>query len=291
MPHQLAQCHGPLFLRERGHVGLNLVVEVQTALLQQQADRGRRERRRGRADPEPHFWRDGHPVLEIGPAKAFGPHDVARRPDRHRESGQVLLDEARTDDLPPLLHGVGPLWRRGRTRHGRYLLRVRVQRRCRGARYVQSPRMAATTRPTAPTISASQVCVRIFISSLSEGLRPSVFPYTRRRSTPLRRISSEASTHSALQCIVAPAEDSLLRARTGVARTPERSRPLTRYADGMCGKAVAIVLDVSQCSVVRTICSEQTPSGPAVATVHLVFMGATARRTGEPTSPPQHKHV
>ena len=134
MPHQLAQRHGPLLLRELRHVGLNLVVELQPVLLQQQADRGRRERRGGGADPEPRVWRDGHAVLEIRPAKAFGPHDVATDADRHRQSRQVLLDEAGADDLPRLLHRVGPLWRSGpnasrRARPAAFGCR----RRCRGA--------------------------------------------------------------------------------------------------------------------------------------------------------------
>ena len=162
MPHQLAQGHGPLFLRELRHVGLNLVVELQPAFLQQQADRGRRERRGGGADPEPRLRRDRPRVLEIRPAKAFGPHDVAANADRHRESRQVLLDETRAGDLPPLLHRAGPLWRRGRLRHGRHLLRVRVQRRRGGAAYTHSPIIAASSRPTAATAIPAHISVRLF---------------------------------------------------------------------------------------------------------------------------------
>ena len=86
-----------------------------------------------------HVWRDGHPVLEIRPAKAFRPHDVAGDTNRHRQSRQVLLGETRTDDLPPLLHGVGPLWQRGRMRHGWHVLRVRVQGRRSGAHVPPKP--------------------------------------------------------------------------------------------------------------------------------------------------------
>ena len=107
--HQLAQRDGPLFLGERGHVRLNLVVEMQPAFLQQQADRGRRERLGGVPDPEAHVRRDGHPLLEIRPAKTFGPDDVATDADRHRQSRQVLLDETRTGELSPLFHRAGPL--------------------------------------------------------------------------------------------------------------------------------------------------------------------------------------
>ena len=139
MPHQLAQRHGPLFLRERRHVGLDLLVELQPAFLQQQSDRGRRERRGGGADSEPRIRRDGHMVLEIRPAKAFGPHEVAAGTDRHRKSRQVPLGEARTDDLPRPLHGVGPLWQRRRTRHGWHVLRVRVQGRRGGAHVHKEP--------------------------------------------------------------------------------------------------------------------------------------------------------
>ena len=136
MPHQLAQGHGPLCLRERRHgrhEGVNLVVEVQLVFLQQQADRGRRERHGGGADPEARIWRDLHPALEIRPAKAFGPDDVATDSNRHGKARQVLLGESRTDDLPPLLHGAGPLWLRGRMRHGWDVLRVRMQGRRSGA--------------------------------------------------------------------------------------------------------------------------------------------------------------
>ena len=191
MPHQLAQCHGPLFLRERRHVGLNLVVEVQTALLQQQADCGGGERRRRRSDPEPHFWRDWHPVLEIRPAKAFGPHDVATDTDRHRDSGQVLLDETRTDDLPPLLHGVGPLWQRGRTRHGRHLLRVRVQRRCSGARVRPKPQNRREQQADGPDDHREPGLFPTLHVNFLRGASPLGLPYTRPRS-PLRRLAPGA---------------------------------------------------------------------------------------------------
>jgi hypothetical protein len=49
------------------------------------------------------FGRDGHQVLEIRPAKALRPHDVATDTNRHRQCRQVLLDETCTDDSPPLL--------------------------------------------------------------------------------------------------------------------------------------------------------------------------------------------
>jgi hypothetical protein len=65
---------------------------------EQQADRGRRQRLGGGADPEFRAWRDGHPLLEIRPAKAFGPDDVAADADRHRQSRQVLLGNGRTGE-------------------------------------------------------------------------------------------------------------------------------------------------------------------------------------------------
>ena len=80
---------------------------------------------------------------------------------------------------------------------------------CRGVAvalmYTQSPRIAASSRPTATTISASQVCVRLFIISL-RGASPLGLPYTRPRS-PLpparsgrvarsRRSLAPASIHS-----------------------------------------------------------------------------------------------
>ena len=45
---------------ELRHVGLDLLVELQPLFLQQQSDRGRRERRGGGADPEPRFRRHRH---------------------------------------------------------------------------------------------------------------------------------------------------------------------------------------------------------------------------------------
>ena len=192
MPHQLAQCHGPLFLRERRHVHLNLVVEVQAALLQQQANRGRSECRGGGADPEPHFWRDGHPVLEIRPAKAFGPHDVASDTDRHRESWQVLFDQTRTDDLPPLLHGVGPLWQRGRTRHGWHLLRVRVQRRCRGARERPDPKNGRKQEADGPDDQRQPGLRANFHLFSLRGASPLGLPDTRPRSRPCTRFTARS---------------------------------------------------------------------------------------------------
>ena len=133
MPHHLAQRHGPLFLRKLGHVRLNRLVEIQAALLQQQAGRRRGERRGSGADPESRFRRDGRLLLEIRPAKSFGPHDLAAGTHRDRQPGQVLIDEMRAGDLPGLLHGAVPLRRRRRMGHRRHVLRVRVQRRGRGA--------------------------------------------------------------------------------------------------------------------------------------------------------------
>ena len=55
-------------------------------------------------------------------------------------SRQVLLDETRADDLPPLLHRARPLGNGDRLRHGWHVLRVRVQgRRRRARRTANSP--------------------------------------------------------------------------------------------------------------------------------------------------------
>jgi hypothetical protein len=87
VPHQLAQGDGPLLRGKRGHVRLNLVVEVQPIFLQQQADRRRGERLGSVPDPEARARRDRHSVVEIRPAKAFGPHDVATGANRYRQAG------------------------------------------------------------------------------------------------------------------------------------------------------------------------------------------------------------
>ena len=139
MRHQLAQRHRPLFLRELGDVRLNVFVEIQPAFLQQQADCGRRDRSGGGTDPELHFWRDGHPLLEIRPAETLRPHDVAADPHCHRESRQILIGKTQPYDLSSLLHGVGPLWRRGGMDHRWRVLRVRVQRRRSGAHVRPEP--------------------------------------------------------------------------------------------------------------------------------------------------------
>ena len=100
--HQLAQSDGPLLPGERGHVRLNLVVEVQPAFLPSRPTAAdvsaldvcpilKRDRR------------DGHAFLDVRPAEAFGPDHVATDTDRHRKPRQVLLAEPRPGDLPPLL--------------------------------------------------------------------------------------------------------------------------------------------------------------------------------------------
>ena len=83
MPHQLPQCHWPLLLGEFGHVCLDLLVQLQPVLLQQQTNGSRSQHDGGGADPEPGIGRDGYPILEVRPAKAFGPHDVAIDTDCH----------------------------------------------------------------------------------------------------------------------------------------------------------------------------------------------------------------
>jgi hypothetical protein len=50
----------------------------------------------------------------------------------------------------------------------------------------------------------------------------------------------------------------------------------------MCGRAVAVVLSLAMFGCEDS--SPTTPSGSTVATVRLVFMGATARRTNLPAS-------
>jgi hypothetical protein len=108
MAHELPQCHGPLFLRELGDVRLNLVVKFQTPLLEQQADGGRSEHGGGGSDPEPGIWRDAYAGLEIRPAKAFCPYDVATGTDGHRKARQVLLGEACAHDRSPAFHRIRP---------------------------------------------------------------------------------------------------------------------------------------------------------------------------------------
>ena len=147
MPHQLAQGHRPLFFRKRRHVGLNLIVQVQAAPLEQQADSRRRKRDRGCTDPELRIRRDGGALLEIGQAKAFGPHDVATNPDGHRQARQVLLGDPRANELPPLLHGVGPPAHRGELRNGSHLLRARMQRRRRGLHVLPEPENRGEQEP------------------------------------------------------------------------------------------------------------------------------------------------
>ena len=128
MPHQLAQRHGPGLLRKLRDVRLNLLVELHPILLEQHADRRRREGGRGGSHPEPRLRRHGRARLDVGPAEAFGPHDVAADADRHRQSRQILLGECRAYDLPRAADGRGPLRRRLRL-HGRgRVLRLRVQR-------------------------------------------------------------------------------------------------------------------------------------------------------------------
>jgi hypothetical protein len=46
--------------------------------------------------------------LDVGPAEALGPHDVAADADRHRQSRQILLGEYRAYDLPRAADRRGP---------------------------------------------------------------------------------------------------------------------------------------------------------------------------------------
>src|SRR5688572_18897223 len=124
MPHQLAYRYGPLFLRKPGHILLDVVIQLQLILLQQHAGRGRGQRRRRRADPEPHAWRDGHALVEIRPAKAFGPDDIAVRTDGDRKSRKVLVAESRTRNLPSASDRGRPLSRWRALCHGWRVLRV-----------------------------------------------------------------------------------------------------------------------------------------------------------------------
>jgi hypothetical protein len=97
-------------------------------LLEQQADGGGGQRRGCGADPEPRARLDLHALLEIRPAKAFGPDDLAAGRDRHRQPRQVSRDQMRARDLLRLLDGAGPPRRRRRLPHRRDIPGVRVQR-------------------------------------------------------------------------------------------------------------------------------------------------------------------
>ena len=93
--HQMAKRHGPGLLRKLRDVRLNLLVELDPILLEQDADRRRREGRRGGSHPESRLRCHGCVRLDVGPAEALGPHEVAADADRHRQSRQILLGEYR----------------------------------------------------------------------------------------------------------------------------------------------------------------------------------------------------
>jgi hypothetical protein len=130
MSHQLAHRDRPLFFRERRHVGLNLVVELQPAAFQQAANRGRDECLRRRADPEQRLRSHGDLIFDVRPTRALGPDDLAIDADGHGQSGQVLLDQSRTDNLPCTRDRVRPCRHRRRARHSRHSVRIRVYRFC-----------------------------------------------------------------------------------------------------------------------------------------------------------------
>ena len=92
--HHLAERRCSLKLR---HVTLDLFIELQPLLLEEQSNRGRRERRGRGADPESRFRRHRHFLLDVRPTKTFGPHDLVGGADRNRYAGRFCsLTAART---------------------------------------------------------------------------------------------------------------------------------------------------------------------------------------------------
>ena len=119
MAGKLACRNGVRLLRKRRDVFLDRRIQVQLALLVQQAERGRRDRL-GHA-PDAHLGGRPHglALLEIRKAEAFGPDDSAVDEDRDAEAGRAA--GALTTCAPPRAprrwrFGIGRrrLWRRQR---------------------------------------------------------------------------------------------------------------------------------------------------------------------------------
>src|SRR6185369_15343382 len=102
--------HRPLLVRKIRNILLNLVIQLQPAFVQQQANCSRREYDGGGSGSKPVTGRNRRAVLDIRKPKTLRPHDLAIDTDGDREPRQVVLGHARAHDLAGLLRGSGPLW-------------------------------------------------------------------------------------------------------------------------------------------------------------------------------------
>src|SRR5688500_8372080 len=102
--HQLARGNRPPLLWIRGNVRLNRGIEIDAPALVKQGD-GSRQRFRDASKTELRARRHRHAVLEVCPAEALGPDDLAIAGNGHREARQVLFQEQRVRQATGLLDG------------------------------------------------------------------------------------------------------------------------------------------------------------------------------------------
>ncbi|MPZ17391.1 MAG: hypothetical protein GEV06_05715 [Luteitalea sp.] len=107
MFHQLPRRDRPPLFGEARQVVLHGGVEVDEALLMQQAHRGRGHGLGHAANAKARSWRDRYAPPEVRPPKRLGPRELTV--DRHRDghAGQVLIDDQIPREELDVLNRVG----------------------------------------------------------------------------------------------------------------------------------------------------------------------------------------
>ena len=103
--HQLARGDRPWLCGIRGDVPLDRRIEIDATPVVKQGDGRRGQRFRDGAETESRERRHRRAALDVGPAEALGPHDLAVHGDGNREARQILFHEQRARQAPGLLDG------------------------------------------------------------------------------------------------------------------------------------------------------------------------------------------
>ena len=103
--HQLARRERPLLFGIRADVLLHRRIEIDAPPVVKQGHGGGRQRFRDAAKTEPRERRHRCAALDVGPAEALGPHQLAIHRDGNREARQVLLHDERAGQAPRFVNG------------------------------------------------------------------------------------------------------------------------------------------------------------------------------------------